>query len=181
MATITSQNIITITDALAVTTTTDITLLAANSGSNARRELHYPSDTLPPIVYDKNPDTWTNFDTSPLVKRPSVAVQPTIQGNRLVAWKGFDRDRPVVETWQGSSSESPMTLSFFRELASYYLNPPTADYIQWKPKDRTVTVYNIIIENLTLGGQDFTFDYVPTRNGYLTGDVQLTFRIIGEV
>ncbi len=181
MAVITSQTIVTIDDALAVTTTASFTLQPENTGSNARRELHYPSDTLPPVIYDKNPDQWTNFDTSPMVKRPSVGVQQTIQDNKLTGWQGFNRDASVTETWKGSDDEAPMRLSFFRELYAYFEFPPTSGFIQWKPKDRTASVYNIMIESLTVGGQDVRFDFVPSRNGFLTQDVVMRFRIVSEV
>lgn len=181
MAVITSQTVVTIDDALAVVTSLDFTLQPENSGLNARRELHYPSDTLPPLIYDNNPDQWTNFDTTPMVKRPTVGVQQTIQGNRLTGWQGYARDASVIETWKGSDSESPMRLSFFRQLYAYFETPPTANFIQWKPKDRTANVYNIMIESLSVGGTEVRFDYVPARQGFLTQDVTLRFRIISQV
>lgn len=181
MAIITSQTVVTIDDALAVTTTADFTLQPENTGTNARRELHYPSDTLPPIIYERNPDTWTNFDTSPMVKRPKVAVLSTLQDNRVIGWQGFDRDAPVTEIWNGGDSVAPMTLTFFRQLYAYFESPPTTNFIQWYPKDRTDEVYNILIESLTVGGTDVRFDFVPARNGFLTQDVVLRFRIVSKV
>lgn len=181
MAIITSQTVVTIDDALSVTTEASFTLQPENSGMNARRELSYPSDTLPPLIYDKNPDQWTNFDTSPLVKRPRVGIQQTIQDNRMTGWQGFDRDAPITEVWKGSDNESPMTLAFFRELYAYYETPPSSGYIQWSPKDRTNNSYNILIESLTVGGNEVRFDYIPARNGYLTQDVVLQFRIVSQV
>lgn len=181
MAIITSQTAIVIDDALSVVTTSDFTLQPENSGSNVRRELHYPSDTLPPIIYDRNPDTWYNFDTSPMVKRPKVALQQTIQDNRLTGWQGFDRDAPITEIWQGSDRIAPMSLTFFRALYAYFESPPSDAYIQWYPKDRTANGYNIVIESLGVGGADVRFDYVPSRNGYLTQDVTLVFRIISQI
>jgi len=181
MALITSQTTVTIDDATPVITTTDFTLQPENTGSLARRELSYPSDTLPPLIYDCNPDQWTNFDTDPLVKRPKVGVQQTLQGNRLTGWQGFERDAAVTETWKGSDTESPMRLSFFRQLYAYYETPPSVNFIQWHPKDRTNSVYNIMIESFTVGGTEIRFDFVPARNGYLTQDVVLRFRIVSTV
>lgn len=181
MAIITSQTTVTIDDAAAVVTTADFTLQPENTGTLARRELSYPSDTLPPLIYDKNPDQWTNFDTTPMVKRPRVGVQQTIQDTRLTGWQGFAKDAPVTETWQGGDDESPMRLSFFRQLYAYFETPPTSGFIQWSPKDRTANVYNIMIESLTVGGTEVRFDFVPARNGFLTQDVVLRFRIVSQV
>ena len=181
MAIITSQTIVTIDDALSVTTSASFTLQPENTGSLARRELHYPSDTLPPLIYDQNPDQWTNFDTSPLVKRPKVGVQQTLSDNRLTGWQGFDRDAAITETWKGGDDESPMRLSFFRQLYAYFETPPSSNFIQWYPKDRTANVYNIMIESLTVGGTEIRMDYVPARNGFLTQDVVLRFRIVSQV
>ena len=181
MAIITSQTIVTIADASAVVTTVDITLQPENAGINARRELHYPSDLIAPIVYDKNPDRWTNFDTSPMVKRPRVGLLQTLTDNKLTGWMGYDRDAAITETWKGSDTEAPMRLAFFRQLYAYFESPPVTGFITWEPKDRTTTVYNIVIEAIGVGGNDVRFDYVPARQGFLTQDVRFRFRIIGVV
>ena len=82
-----------------------------------------------------------------------------------------------------------MTLAMFLALHDYYANPPTnGTYIQWEPRDRTSKKYNIVIESLTLsvtgsagqGAGDFEFDYLATRQGYVAGTVNFSFRIISE-
>lgn len=181
MALITSQTQITILDALDVVTQDDFVLQPENSGVNAVRELRYPNNTFAPLIYSKNPDLYTNFDTSPLVKRPRVSVLPTLEDNRITGWQGFTRDTPITETWNGSDTEAPMPIAFFRQLYTYFENPPIGSFITWHPKDRTNDSYNIVIESLTVNGAQITFAYVPARNGWVTGDVVLTFRIVSQV
>jgi hypothetical protein len=181
------------------TTTTDIKPAAvlAISGTNPAatqtselRRLVYPTSAFAPIIYESNPDVYTNFNTSPMDKRPRAFAQATLSDNILIGWQGVSRDVNVDERWNGSSRQSRMTLSMFLALHDYYSNPPTnGQYIIWEPRDRTSKTYYIVIESLTLSGSgsagqgagDFEFDYITTRHGYVAGTVQISFRIVGEV
>ncbi len=181
------------------TTTTDIkpaAVVAISSGNAALtqtselRRLVYPNSSFAPIVYESNPDIYTNFNTSPMDKRPRAFAQATLQDNVLIGWQGVSRDVNIDERWIGSAKQSRMTLAMFLALQDYYNNPPTnGTYIVWEPRDRTSTTYQIVIESLTLsvtgsagqGAGDFEFDYLATRHGYVVGTVQLSFRIIGAV
>jgi len=160
--------------------TVDLVLLPENAGSNALRELRYPGDALPPLIYAENPDTWENFDTGPLTARPILKGDMTIDGFCLTRWAGNQKDRPVREIWKGTDSRSRMPAYFFRRLWEYFANPPVSGYITWNPKDRIDQAYNIEIESLTAGGQDaVSLDYLAVRNGFILGEVVLAFRIIG--
>jgi len=136
---------------------------------------------LAPLVYEKNPDSWTNFDSEPMVKRPTIAKTATLADNRLTGWFGFTRDRPIIETWKGSDSESSIMLTFLRGLYAYYENPPSTGYITWAPKDRTADVYNIVINSVTLGGTDIKFDYLAALQNCGLGDLTFTFTIVSKV
>ena len=172
------------------TTTGDLlTLNPPTTGTLALRRLTYPSDVLPPLVYEDNPDIWTNFWNSPLDKRPRVVVSPTLSANPLVGWLGVSRDQPIKELWQGSQNKSRMTMAWFLQLQAYYENPPTGgSYIIWEPRDRTSKKYNIVIESLSLsqsgsagqGAGDYEFNYLAAIKGYTTGVVEFQFRIISE-
>ncbi|MHC4238553.1 MAG: hypothetical protein ACYSUC_02175 [Planctomycetota bacterium] len=182
MALISTQTTVTIADASAVVTTADMTLQASVVGSLALRQLIYPDATVfAPITYEKNPDEWTNFDSSPLVKRPTVASLKTLEDNKLTGWQGFSKDASITETWQGSTSEAPITLDFFRQLYAYYENPPVNGFIVWSPLDRTLNQYNILIERLTVGGGQVKFNYIAAQHGFLTEDVTFQFRIVSQV
>lgn len=154
------------------------------------RKLTYPTSSFAPLIYESNPDIYTNFNTAPLDKRPRAFASATLTDNKLIGWLGVSRDVAIEERWIGSGKTSRMTLAMFLALQDYYANPPTnGQYITWAPRDRTSTVYNIVIESLTLstsgsagqGAGDYEFDYLATRHGYVVGTVELRFRIIGAV
>tara|TARA_R110000772_G_scaffold267971_3_gene393613 strand:- start:45019 stop:45564 length:546 start_codon:yes stop_codon:yes gene_type:complete len=181
MAIISTQTTVTIGDAVAVVTTADMVLQASVTGSLALRKLTYPTTAFAPIVYTQNPDEWINFDTSPMVKRPSVGTLRTLEDTKLTGWQGYARDASITETWKGGGSKASMDLDFFRQLYAYYENPPTTGLIQWAPCDRTSTVYNILIESLTAGGTGIGMDFLAARQLCVLGNVVLRFRIVSEV
>jgi len=159
----------------------DLVLLPENAGLNACRELHYPNDVFPVLVYPKNPDHWTGFDTEP-IKAPVLTTEKTLGGNKLARWPGYVSDNAVMETWTGDARTLSMTADFLRRLLEYYLNPPDDGYVIWYPKDRTVRGYHIEIESLTIDGTSAVkLDYIATKAGYIMGEVSLAFRIVGEV
>lgn len=161
--------------------TVDLVLLPENTGTNALRELRYPGDALPPLIYDQNPDRFENFDTAPLTARPALKAETALSDTLLVRWPGYGKDRPIREIWAGDASKSHMTAYFFRRLWEYFVNPPDSGHITWTPKDRIDQAYNIEIESLTVGGQDtVSFDTLALKEGFLTGEVVFTFRIVGE-
>ncbi len=180
MATVSASTTFTITAAGSYPEQVDLTLLTENAGTEVLRELHYPDDDFPPLVYLKNPDSWTGFDTEP-IKAPTLVTEKTLGGNKLARWQGYVSDNAVVETWRGDSKVLSMTTDFLRRLLEFYLNPPATGYVTWHPKDRTASVYNIEIESLTVNGSPaVNLDYLATKAGYVIGDVALAFRIVGE-
>lgn len=182
MGLITVNTTVSIGDATADVTIQDLVLQASITGSLALRQLVYPDATvLAPITYEKNPDDWTNFDVTPMVKRPSVGVLRTLEDTKLTGWLGYAKDDSITETWRGSDTEAPMSLDFFRQLYAYYENPPISGFIVWKPLDRTAASYNILIESFTAGGNDLKMNYIAAYHNLLLGDVNLRFRIVSEV
>lgn len=153
------------------------------------RRLVYPDATFAPLIYETNPDVYTNFNTSPLDQRPRALTTGTLEDNVIMGWLGKGKDVAIAERWVGSTTRSRMTLTFFTELQNYYRNPPTnGTFITWEPRDRSSKTYKIVIESFTLsltgsagaGAGDYEFDYIVTRHGYVAGTVELRFRIIGE-
>ena len=162
----------------------EIYIFPNNPGINALRELHYPGDLFPAIVYADSPDKWTNFDSAPMTDRPQVKTEQTLTWAQTMQWPGYLPDKPVTEYWLGSENKSRMTLYFLRRLYEYYNNPPLTpgSYITWHPKDRTDKIYNILIESVQVGGADITtFLSGAHYNEYVALEVSLQFRIIGEV
>lgn len=199
MAVITNSLSFTVGNQTPVATTTaevNPTPTTSSSASNPAltadtelRRLVYPTVAFGPIVYESNPDVYTNFHTSPMDKRPRAFTQATLTDNIIIGWLGVNRDVAIEERWVGNSKESRMKLDFFLALKDYYENPPTnGTYIQWEPRDRTTKKYDIVIETLTLsltgsagqGAGDYEFDYIATRHGYVLGTVVIRFRIVGE-
>lgn len=181
MATISASTTFTITAATAYQEQVDLTLLPENAGTNVRRELHYPGNVFPPLVYVRNPDVWTGFDTEP-IKAPTLVTEKTLGGNKLARWTGYVGDNAVIETWKGDSKVLSMTADFLRRLLEFYLNPPADGYVTWYPKDRTAKGYQIEIESITVNGATaVNLDYIATKADYVIGDVALAFRIVGEV
>lgn len=179
MATISGSTVLTIGDAAGVEIESTFTVQPQVTGNLQCRCLVYPTATFAPIVYTHNPTKTVNFDTSPVDKRPKVNGLATIMDNRFTVWPGYAKDASITEIWEGT--QLSMDLGFFRQLVNYYQNPPSSGFIVWQPKDRTEVTYNILIESLTAGGSDITYDYIATLNLYMLGDVTLKFRIISEV
>jgi hypothetical protein len=160
----------------------DLILLPENAGENAVRELRYPSDGLPPIIYEQNPGWWDNFDTSPLTGRPTLKAEWTLADVAMARWPGYVKDRPVVEYWKGDEQTSHMKLVMLRQLWEYFSNPPLSGYIEWWPKDRTSRGYYIEIESLTVGGSEgISMSLFACRGGIVLQQVALSFRIVGEI
>jgi len=162
--------------------TVDLRFLPENDGIDAVRELRYPGDIFPPIQYDSNPDYWENFDTGPMTDRPQFKGEMTIEDYAIVLWPGYIKDVPIKEHWKGSDKMSRMTAYMLRRLYEYYSNPPSTGFITWCPKDRINKIYNIVIEDLTVGGANtIQFGDKAIRNDMILWDVIFTFRIISEV
>jgi hypothetical protein len=160
----------------------DLILIPQATGDEAMRELHYPGDAFPPIIYPDMPDRWENFDTVPLTNPPMTKAEQTLSGNKYARWPGYQGDRPVREIWAGSDTRSRVWLVFFRSLIEYWFNPPDPpDYITWWPKDRSSTGYNVLIEDISIGGTSvLSFEYLPVYYGLMTKELTLTMRVMGE-
>lgn len=181
MATLQAQTTFTIAAAAAYEERAELVCLPENAGGNARRELHYPGNILPPLIYYRNPDKWTGFDTEP-VAAPALTTEKTLGGNKLARWAGYVSDNAVTEIWRGDNKTLAVTADFLRRLLEYYLNPPANGYIAWYPKDRTMAGYWIEIEGVTVDGAPaVSLDYLAVKHGYVLGEVQFSFRIVGEV
>jgi hypothetical protein len=183
MATLQSSTPFTIQAAEAYEEQVDLIILPQAPGTESMRELHYPDDLFPPIIYPGLPDRWENFDTIPLTNPPLTKAEMTLGGNKYSRYKGYKGDRPVREIWRGDDNNSLVPLDFFRSLIEYFFNQPDPpDYITWWPKDRSASGFKVLIEDLSIGGASvLTFDYVALFNSVMTGEMILTMRIIEEV
>ena len=141
----------------------------------------FPS--LPPLIYECNPDKWSNFDLSPL-KRPFTRHQTLIGGSVTQDWPGYDSDVIIEEIWDGGGDRLSMPLSMFRFLYQYYVNRPNygiEGYIRWSPRDLTAKRYNIVVLDLLVGGQRGIQMDLTVFHGYIHDSVTFRFSIVSEV
>lgn len=182
MTILTAETTFTIQFAEELAEGTDLVLLPENAGINAVRELHFPADLLPPLLYDDSPDRWENFDTTPVSARPLSKAEMTLGGNKFAQWPGYIADKPVREIWRGSDDRARMTPYFLRRLLEYFIYSQdlgVGEYITWYPKDRTTQGYNIVIQDLTVGGATISLDYYGLRGDMIMQEVVFTFYIVG--
>jgi hypothetical protein len=181
MTELNAQTTFTIEEAVTtVVESADLILLPENNGSSALRELSYPNSVFPVLQYPDNPDVTENFLDRPLTARPLVKSSLTIGDAQIARWPGYARDNPVREIWKGSDKVARMTAYFFRRFAEYFFNPPSSGYVVWTPKDMIDQPYNIELISLTVGGSMIALDHLALFHGEITGEVALSFFIVGE-
>ena len=182
MAILTAETAFTIQFAEELSEGADLVLLPENAGADAVRELHFPADLLPPLLYEGFPDRWDNFDTTPVSARPLTTAEKTLGGSKFAQWPGYVADKPVREVWRGSDTIARMTPYFLRRLLEYVIYSQdlgVGEYITWWPKDRTTQGYNIVIQDLTVGGASISLDYYGLKGEMIMQEVVFTFYIVG--
>lgn len=179
------------------TATEEVSIVeSASSGSTALRTLTHPDAANFPIVtYNRNPLRTINFDQSPLFPPTSQTVRTLGTTQAFVEENALD-DVIVTEIWTGDGGAASMEASLFRRLYELCINPPNVEspeiFVEWAPRDRTTTVYNVILLGIRIGGSpdklDFkewgsypagTLDAVAT--GILDRTVELDLKIVSEV
>jgi hypothetical protein len=145
-------------------TTLPITIVDAASAGNpsALRTMTHPdSANFPIVTYNKNPDRTINFDQTPL-PTPSSGTFRTLGTTQPFVTQNFLDDVIVTERWEAPSGTAPMTTAQYRRMYELTINPPAAAdpevFLQWAPADRTVTVYNVVILAVRVGGTDGKMD-----------------------
>jgi hypothetical protein len=179
------------------TATQEVTIVeAASSGTSAPRTLTHPDAANFPIVtYNRNPARTINFDQTPLSPPSSETIRTLGTTQAFVTQNALD-DVIVTEIWPGDGGQASMEASFFRRLYELCINPPNVEdpeiFIEWAPKDRTSTVYNVILLDIRVGGSPQkldvkewgsypagTLDAVAT--GIIDRTVELDLKIVSEV
>lgn len=156
----------------------DIAILPAASGTTGRGRLVHP--TLGIIDYEKGPDAWSGIDTDILMP-PVWASTKTLSGAANTVWRGQIRDGVCTERWSGEEGLS-MPLSQLRLLLAVWQNPvdPAAGYLQWWPNYTTTLGYQVMMIDVSVGGQGVTLDYI-TRQGWVAAPVTISYRIAGRL
>jgi len=140
------------------------------------RRMRHPF--LPPIVYYRNPDRWTNFLDEPLRKMRTVVTR-NLEGSGVAKYPDDKGDRIVREVWDG-----PVRLSLFRQFRAYLMQTlPVDRYIGWQPRDLSPRNYFVELLNVELGGGDEDLATAIGKRPALSRDAQsltVTFKLIQE-
>lgn len=155
-------------------------------GHGAARLLSYPTSALAgPILYELNPQQWTNMGATPFV-RPLYASQKTLSKTATVQFLGDVTDLEVTETWVGGGNRVAMSLSMFTALWDYYTNVPDltgSGFITWEPRDISPRRYTVLLTGLEVGGTEVvTLDNLyKVTSPWIHETVTLRMRLVEEL
>lgn len=156
----------------------EIPILPAATGTSGRGRLVHP--TLGIIDYEQGPDEWSGIDTDVLTP-PVWASTKALSGASNTLWRGTLRDGVCTERWTAEEGLS-MPLEQLRLLLAVWQNPvdPAAGYLQWWPNYTTTLGYQVLMTDVSVGGQGVTLDFI-TRQGWVAAPVTVTYRIAGRL
>jgi hypothetical protein len=155
MATLTNSTAFTIAAGSTVVAQTDVEVVSTAVAGQGRGRLIHP--TLGTFDYPYMPEQWTNVDGAAIVP-PTWQTTRTLGSGQATLWAGNVRDVEATETWTAPGGLS-MPMTMLRMLLSIYQNPPdpATDYLQWFPNYVTTVGYDVVMKNITVGGQSITF------------------------
>lgn len=148
--------------------------------------LSYPTSALvTPFVYNLNPQQTIGFHAGPWT-RPLYAEARTLDRTSRVQFAGHFTDLTVTEIWMGGGNRIAMALSQFAGLYDLFFNVPdvaSVGYIQWSPRDISNRTFNVLLTNLTVGGNaNIMLDTLAkTGSGWVHDEVRLEMALISEV
>lgn len=179
---------------------TESTIILVDAGTTgdptAKRTLTHPDGAnFPVVTYNRNPDRTINFDQVPLYP-PAAEIVRTLGTSLAFVTQNALGDVIVTEIWEASGGKASMEASLFRRLYELSINEPAVEdpeiFIEWAPRDRTDTVYQVVIVGLRAGGANFKLDVrefgtdqlsgldaVPT--GILDKTIELDLLLVAEV
>jgi len=166
---------------LAIQPTQQIDLL----GVGTHRRLSYPTASYPAIVYDLNPQRWTNIADEVLI-RPLYGTKKTLTKTATIQFSGFPSDLTIKEMWLGGGQRVAMSRSQFSAIYTYYQNPPntlTAGHITWQPKDINNHTYQVLITSMEVGGTSLVeLDHLfRTQQDWVTEGVTVSLRVVSTI
>lgn len=178
MPTLTASASFTIGTASPAADEISITVLPAAVGGGGKGRLVHPM--LGAFDYESAPDQWSGIDTDILIP-PVWASSKTLAGTANTLWRGTVRDAVCVETWSAERGIA-MAMTQFRMLLAFWQNPPDPanGFIQWWPSYTSAFGFEVILTNLTTGGNGITIDAIAAQ-GYLVGPVELTLRVVRKL
>jgi len=173
MTTLTSSGTFTIGESLTEQASTTVTVLPVAAPGEGRGRLVHP--TLGSYDYPYAPDEWDNLHQDVIIP-PVWAHARTLEGAQNTLWPGHIKDVRCAERW---ISDISMPIAMLEMLLLFWTNPPdpATGYVVWYPSYATVLGYQVIIEVLTVGGNQISLDYIA-RQGWTVGVVEQTLRIV---
>lgn len=176
MTTLTSSATITVGAGTTAVDTTTLTVLPAIGTGTGRGRLIHPS--LGIYDYPRGPDAWSRMDGDS-IDPPIWGSTKTLDGAANTLFKSNIRDTIKEERWTQSIAGE---LDFVRMLIAMWTNPPdpSVAYVQWYPNYTNAHGYNVILLDLTVGGQDITLTPL-TKQGWVRGPMVLRMRIASRI
>jgi hypothetical protein len=163
---------------------------ATDAGGGTPRELDHPlSGTYTaPLVYPWSPPAYANIGGGQVLDGPLYATIRTLSKTAVVGFTSDDSDAEIVEEWPGGGDRIAMAWDFFSSLWDYFksqddLTFANGQFLEWAPKDTANNRYQVIITNLTVGGQQgVMLDHLAKQgSGFVHETVRMTMRIVAEI
>jgi hypothetical protein len=175
MTTLTASTTFSIGASSTVVESVQTTVLPVIAGGTGRGRLVHP--TLGTYDYAQMPDEWVNVDGDVLIA-PIWSSARTLDGDANTLWQGDIRDVQVEERWTYAVSAAHM-----RAIVAMWQNPPDPDdgYVSWYPNYTNGNGYNVILENVSVGGEGVKLNYVTKRYDFVIDDMVVRLRIVGRL
>lgn len=126
-----------------------------------RTMTHPDSSNFPIVTYNLNPTRTINFDQQPLPVPSSSTFRTLGTTQPFVTQNALD-DVVVTERWEANGGNVSMIASQFRRMYELIVNPPAAAdpevFLRWAPRDRSSSVYNVVLLDLRVGGTSGKLD-----------------------
>jgi hypothetical protein len=175
MTTLTASTTFSVGASSTVVETVTTTILAAVAAGSGRGRLVHP--TLGTYDYSHMPDQWVNVDSDVIIA-PIWANARTLDGAANTLWQGSIRDVEVEERWTFA-----VPVAHLRTILSYWQNPPDPDdgYVSWYPNYANGNGYQVLMLNVSVGGEGVMLNWVSRRHSFVIEDMALRMRIVARL
>lgn len=175
MSTLTASTSFTVGASSTVVESVSVTILPAIAAGVGRGRLVHP--TLGTYDYAQMPDQWTNVDGDIIIS-PIWASSKTLDGAANTLWQGNVRDVEVRESWTFAVS-----IAQLRSILAMWQSPPDPDvgYVAWYPNYTNGLGFQVLMLEVTVGGQGVTLNYISRLHSFVIDDMALRMRIVARL
>lgn len=172
MTTLTSSATFTIGASSTVVESASVTILPAVAAGSGSGRLVHP--TLGTYDYAFMPDSWLNMDGDAIIA-PIWSTSTTLAGAANTLWQGSIKDVEVEERWSFA-----VKVEHLRAILSFWMNPPDPDdgFVAWYPNYANGNGYNVLMLDVSVGGQGVQLNYVSRRHNFVIEDMALRMRLV---